>query len=412
MHDIMEVGGSDATSRRHSGSVVQPRPPESFVMDEPTRPIQLSWPFDYDLPLSSDLELAEALHSVSLGKDDPGPASSSSVLPPSQLSSPPIYAPPHDFSTDGFSPYHNPYPSISGGRQTLMKPSESGSSTRQSPTFGPRNSQELVVTSPPENSPTPFIPAMDHITEPETDLTQLINSLRGASNAHSKLPQAQPRRPANDGGRQTLMKPGESKLWGRPPSLGARNFQELVMTCQPEPEPTPFIPATDDIDQPETDIDQLLNSLRGASNAHSKLPQAQPRRPANNEPGRGTQPHDLPASYPLYLVEFKAGRTDLFYATDLTLDIHVGDLVFVEADRGRDLGKVVNDAITQAEVEKFQRQQQSSHAETPMSTEKQSTRTGAGGTRPEKEMKPKSIYGKAGTEDTQYGLNSVFYLRG
>ena len=267
------------------------------------------------------------------------------------------------------------------------------------------------MTCEPEPSPTPLIPATDHITQPETDLTQLINSLRGASNAHSKLPQAQPRRPANDGGRQTLLRPGRSELWtGLSPALGARNFQELAMTCEPEPSLTPSIPAMDHIDQPETDLSQLIDSLRGAPNTHSKLPQAQPRRPANNELCKGVPLHDLPASYPLYIVEFKAGRTDLFYATDLTLDIHVGDLVLVEADRGRDLGKVVNDTVTKAEVDKFQRERQSSyvgHSETSVSKEKQSTSAGDAG--PKKEINPKLIHGKAGTQDAQYSLNSPFF---
>ena len=397
IHDILEVGGSDTTRRPHSESVVQPRPSEFFELDEAPRPIQLSRPLDYDLPLSSRLELAEAFHSVPRGRDDPGPVSSSSALSSSQL--------------DIYYPYQNPYRSISRGRQTLIKPGESEVGSGRFPSLGARNFQELAMTCEPEPSPTPLIPATDHITQPETDLTQLINSLRGASNAHSKLPQAQPRRPANDGGRQTLLRPGRSELWtGLSPALGARNFQELAMTCEPEPSLTPSIPAMDHIDQPETDLSQLIDSLRGAPNTHSKLPQAQPRRPANNELCKGVPLHDLPASYPLYIVEFKAGRTDLFYATDLTLDIHVGDLVLVEADRGRDLGKVVNDTVTKAEVDKFQRERQSSyvgHSETSVSKEKQSTSAGDAG--PKKEINPKLIHGKAGTQDAQYSLTSPFF---
>jgi hypothetical protein len=118
----------------------------------------------------------------------------------------------------------------------------------------------------------------------------------------------------------------------------------------------------------------------------------------------------VPASCPLYIVEFKAGRTDLFYATDPTLDIRVGDLVIVEADRGKDLGKVVNDSITLAEVEAFQKQQQqqqqqSSHmgyAETPTSPAEQPSLSGGGGSK--KEINPKMIYGKAGKQDAQYVL--------
>jgi hypothetical protein len=115
----------------------------------------------------------------------------------------------------------------------------------------------------------------------------------------------------------------------------------------------------------------------------------------------------VPASCPLYIVEFKAGRTDLFYVTDLALDIRVGDLVIVEADRGKDLGKVVNDTITLAEVEAFQRQQQQQqshlgYSDTPTSPGEHSS----SGSSSKKEINPKLIYGKAGTQDAQYGLNS------
>lgn len=47
---------------------------------------------------------------------------------------------------------------------------------------------------------------------------------------------------------------------------------------------------------------------------------------------------------PLYAVEFKAGRTEIFYVLEIDgtpqLKVKVGDLVIVEADRGEDLGKV------------------------------------------------------------------------
>ena len=79
--------------------------------------------------------------------------------------------------------------------------------------------------------------------------------------------------------------------------------------------------------------------------------------PNLNELGKGVPLSSMPASWPLYIVEFKAGCTDLFYLTDLTLDIRVGDLVIVEADRGKDLGTVVNDTITLKEVEAFEREQ-------------------------------------------------------
>jgi len=56
-----------------------------------------------------------------------------------------------------------------------------------------------------------------------------------------------------------------------------------------------------------------------------------------------------PAMYngPLYIVEFKGGRTDLFYVPEIAgITVKQGDLVIVEADRGKDLGKVVKDSIT------------------------------------------------------------------
>lgn len=60
---------------------------------------------------------------------------------------------------------------------------------------------------------------------------------------------------------------------------------------------------------------------------------------------------------PLYIVEFKAGRTDLFYVEDPEqLVLQKGDLVVVEADRGKDLGKVLT-SCTLDEVREFQMHQ-------------------------------------------------------
>lgn len=123
--------------------------------------------------------------------------------------------------------------------------------------------------------------------------------------------------------------------------------------------------------------------------------------PALADLGKGVPLHAVPASWPLFIVEFKAGRTDLFYLTDLSQDIHVGDLVIVEADRGKDLGKVVNDSITLAEVEEFQQQQlerigfgDGQQPPTPGGT--------APGPTGKKEINPKMIYGKAQQQDAQY----------
>ena len=116
--------------------------------------------------------------------------------------------------------------------------------------------------------------------------------------------------------------------------------------------------------------------------------------------GKGVPLHSVPMSWPLFIVEFKAGRTDLFYCTDLSSDIRVGDLVIVEADRGKDLGKVVNDTITLAEVEAFQKQQKllSGYAE----AQGQVPTSPTGST---KEINPKMIYNKATLQDTQCVLS-------
>ena len=96
--------------------------------------------------------------------------------------------------------------------------------------------------------------------------------------------------------------------------------------------------------------------------------------------------------------------------------LRVGELVIVEADRGKDLGKIVNDTITAAEVEAFQRQQAAQAA-----VQAQMYGGGGGGpTSPDsavppgpasaaapppphgkKEINPKKIYARATAQDAQ-----------
>jgi len=77
-----------------------------------------------------------------------------------------------------------------------------------------------------------------------------------------------------------------------------------------------------------------------------------------NELGKGLPLHAVPTHGPLFLVEFKAGRTDLFYvAENSDVMVKKGDLVIVEADRGKDLGKVTNDSIMPHQVQLLQQQQ-------------------------------------------------------
>ena len=92
--------------------------------------------------------------------------------------------------------------------------------------------------------------------------------------------------------------------------------------------------------------------------------------------GKGVALHQLPPDTLLYMIEFKAGRTDFFYIipNNPNLQVHVGDLVIVEADRGKDLGKIAMENLTQDQILQLKKQQQhdipqddNSNASTPNS---------------------------------------------
>lgn len=90
------------------------------------------------------------------------------------------------------------------------------------------------------------------------------------------------------------------------------------------------------------------------------------------------------------MVEFKAGRSDLFYTSENSgLNLKTGDLVMVEADRGKDLGKITNDYITPQQIQALQAQQ----AENAALQAQQDG--GNGGHRAPKEIHPKRIFGLA-----------------
>jgi hypothetical protein len=351
IHEHPNGGGSGTTSRRHSVSVVQPRrgivgfsAPGISADDEHTHtPSQFfaQSSLGHSGLLLSDEDLVGDLNVLSLGKDGPGPVSSSSAFPPSQPSSLPIYAP-LSRSPERFSPYRNLNLSIPGGRQTLGEPNDCGLSTGGSPSLGHHDFQDQVSQ-----------------------------------------------------GLTARFIPGHGIQYVSQPALGDSGFATR----------SPISPrAPPQHQQPESHGIPTSPLQRRASDAHNQL--SQPRQ-SINDLGKGVPLHAVPASCPLYIVEFKAGRTDLFYATDLALDIRVGDLVIVEADRGKDLGKVVNDTITLAEVEAFQKQQQQQqsprggYSDTPTSPCEQQPLS-AGGAGSKKEINPKLIYGKAGTQDAQY----------
>jgi cell fate regulator YaaT (PSP1 superfamily) len=123
----------------------------------------------------------------------------------------------------------------------------------------------------------------------------------------------------------------------------------------------------------------------------------------------------------LFIVEFKAGRTDLFFTPDPTVALQVGDLVIVEADRGQDLGKVKEDKITVDDVRAFnvaRKQEMDVNVNGAVSARIKGALTNilvgeanaeaGGGPNPnpavkavQRELMPKRIFGKAGPADRQ-----------
>ncbi|KAI0719096.1 PSP1-domain-containing protein [Cerioporus squamosus] len=209
--------------------------------------------------------------------------------------------------------------------------------------------------------------------------------------------------------RQSIVgSPSDSGLSGGSPSRG--HIDQYVQEGnlgreQPRPLMARYVPGHGIQQIPEGGVMPSPLSPATLRSPHYGQQQQMQRRSSDaskplSELGKGVPLHAVPTSWPLYIVEFKAGRTDLFYCTDLTQDIRVGDLVIVEADRGKDLGKVVNDTITLAEVEAFQKQQKlmsMGHADVhgvPTSP----TGAAGGGV---KDINPKMIYGKAQHRDTQ-----------
>jgi len=92
-----------------------------------------------------------------------------------------------------------------------------------------------------------------------------------------------------------------------------------------------------------------------SSTPRSSITRRQSVNDADARLGKGVPLRSLPQEGQLYIVEFKAGRSDIFYLVpECTAAIKKGDFVIVEADRGKDLGKVVKDGITAEQVRKLQ----------------------------------------------------------
>ena len=350
-------GGSGTTSRRHSVSVVQPRRPAvvggfgSDAQDEPRSNLFHTQTFGGrgGLMLSDD-DLAADLGSLSI-KDGPGP--SSSTHPPSQPSSLPIYAPMSRSppTSDRVSPYKSMNLNIPSGtsftssRQHFGSPSDSGLSAGGSPPRG-------------------------HF---EQQLIDAKAQYLGSSNGTASQPLT------------ARFIPGQGIQYLPSHGNGGSTFNRSGTM------PSPLSPTSSRSIQPQQGPFYPQQIQRRTSDAQQ---------PSLNDLGKGVPLSSVPASWPLYIVEFKAGRTDLFYLTDLSLDIRVGDLVIVEADRGKDLGKVVNDTITLEEVEAFQREQKERVGYGDSAPLSPGGQQGSAGSK--KDINPKMIYGKAQPQDTQY----------
>lgn len=368
-------GGSGTTSRRHSVSVVQPRRgnivgfnvPGGEGSEESSRPslFQSSAGGRGGLMLSDD-DLASDLGLLNINQNEP-PKTSTSSHPTSQPSSLPIYAPlsRSPASQDILSQYQSINLSIPGGNsRQLGTPSDGGSGNSPS-----RNTFD------------------QHFGDP-----QYSNGRHGSSSGQGQNQQSE---------LMARFIPGQGIQYLPQQQQGTSNHSS----------------ASTAYTRARAYSNSLSSPISPTSSSRVVNPQQPPfypgqvqRRPSDGtgqgslaELGKGVPLHAVPASWPLFIVEFKAGRTDLFYLTDLSQDIRVGDLVIVEADRGKDLGKVVNDSITLAEVDAFQKQQTERAGDTQAASPGGAGPAGAGtGATGKKEINPKMIYGKAQPQDAKY----------
>jgi len=384
-------GGSGTTSRRHSVSVVQPRrgnvvgfnAPIADDEDDLPRSFQPSFGGRSGLLLSDD-DLASDLGVLSINEH---PRSSSSQHPPSQPSSLPIYAPLSRSppSRDLMSTYQSILPSGSSySRQAIGTPSEGDYSTASG--ASPRTSLYEHITEPQ------FSPRITQQQQPQHQHEELTARFIPGQGIQYVHPQQQQQHHHQQHDSQYVRT--------RAPSYtGSISMQSPISpgTRAVNPQQPPYYP-------------QTQRRLSDAQRHHQQPPPpGSGHHPPNlAELGKGVPLSAVPSSWPLFIVEFKAGRTDLFYLTDLSQDIRIGDFVIVEADRGKDLGKVVNDSITLAEVEEFQRQQlERGFGGGGSDGNGQPTSPGGNAAGPggKKEINPKMMYKKA----TQQDLQCVYY---
>lgn len=416
-------GESGTTSRRHSVSIVQPRRGIiGFNAPEHQDDHRGGQSYNYGgasagsasaggLAISDD-ELA-GLTSSMLNLNS---FSSSNEMPPSQPSSLPIYAPLSRPSASSSSDMENLSVHLPGDhsgipRHMLRSPSESnqsassGGGSNSSPT---RTAEHSLSPHPQDPSPVAGyapgqLPQRPRPSEIRTDMSpQALHAhLSAAQLQQYQLQQAQARFASEQG-----------FGYGAPPSptlvrSAIAPNQSFMMQAQAHASPlSPLSPGHAQA--------PVMGRQRSLSQVAQGIGAPEPAS-AGSDMGRGIPLHAVPQSWALYIVEFKAGRTDLFYVADLShltgippgsgpSALRVGDLVIVEADRGRDLGKIVNDTITAAEVEAFQRTQLAAAQSNAAYGDHGGPVSPDGPAPPphgKREISPKKIYGKATAQDAQ-----------
>ncbi|KAF8508517.1 PSP1 C-terminal conserved region-domain-containing protein [Gautieria morchelliformis] len=353
-------GASGSTSRRHSVSYYQPRRdigfqvPGSAANDDSASSMLPANP--YHSNVLSDEELASDLNMLSMGMDTLTVSGAHS-----QPSSLPNFPPGRSLLSQ------SPDPASTNTRYLPLRPAEFNNRTSFSPSShldSTSVSDRATSASPRSDAANPFGAPSRHPSDVKTDFSGSL-SPGGASAPRYVQPYAN----ANTGAMPT------SPVYGqRAPSFGG----------PASPLASPLSPG----------LQNSLSRVYPAQTYMSSAPPSarEPLSPTLADLGKGVPLHSVPPSCPLFIVEFKAGRTDLFYTTERVHDISAGDLVIVEADRGKDLGKVVNDSITLAEVEAFQKAQaqKAMHAANLMD-----------GPPVKRDINPKRIYGKAQPHDTQ-----------
>ncbi|PFH46890.1 hypothetical protein AMATHDRAFT_7296 [Amanita thiersii Skay4041] len=354
----------------------------------------------------TDDELASDLGMLNLNPNDPPQQTSKSQFPPSQPSSLPIYAPLSRSplsGRDATSPYRS---------MTMSSSSVTGNGIAGGTSSSYYQSTLRQLGTPTEefgaagSSPHKSALGVQFETSQQQQQQQIYGTGPGGSDGLNKAasPFINTRVPPSfmGGSATSPLSPigaGSNANVSTSPTTG-----RLI-----NPQQQPYYPQ-----RRLSDAARSLSQGTPTSAAPPSASAAGAAQPPLSELGKGIPLHAVPTYYRLFIVEFKAGRTDLFYLRDMNMDVRVGDLVIVEADRGKDLGKVVNDTITVAEVDAWQRQQQQERAAvaavgmgggdgapptSPGASVGMGVVGGVGGGK--KEISPKQIYAKAGPQDTQ-----------